>query len=280
LSNLIKSGRVVSLEDLKKLELTRKFVPARQNISGSGDTSEANAATDVETQTLKERILMDAEQTAQEILRHAREAAEEIRAAAQEEAEAWWQTRREQDAAAMEEARQSGHDEGYRAGAQQAEQRVRLEWEDRMQQSSDMVEQAYIAKERVIAEAETFLVELSCSVAEKLVSKKLADAPELAITLFTQALSRRKEQGVITLCVSPSQFAFVQAAKDELSLALDSQAVLQVVPDSGVGEGGCVVRSAFGTIDARIDTQLSAIREELLRVAAHAAEEANPDGAT
>jgi flagellar assembly protein FliH len=267
------------LEDLKRLELTRQYVRLKQNISGSDETSEGNAATDVETQSLKERILMDAEQTAQEMLGQAREAAEAIRAAAQDEAEAWWQTRREQDAAVSEEARQSGYDEGYRAGAGQAEQDVRLEWADRMQESRNMIEQAYIAKERVIAEAETFLVELSCSVAEKLVSRQLSGAPELAITLFAQALSRRKEQGVITLCVSPSQFAFVQAAKDELSLALDSQAKLQIVPDSGVGEGGCIVRSAFGTIDARIDTQLSAIREELLRVAAHAAEEANADGA-
>jgi flagellar assembly protein FliH len=278
LSSLIKSDRVVPLEDLKKLELIRRYVPAPQNISGSDGTAEGNAADDVENQTLKERILSDAERTAQEMLRQAREAADEIKAVAQLEAETWWQTKRGQDSALEEEARNKGFEEGYRAGIRQAEQDIQLEWSGRMQEARSTVEQAYIAKERVIAEAETFLVELSCSVAGKLVSRQLTEAPELVVSLFAQALSRRKEQGVITLCVSPSQFSFVQAAKDELSLSLDSQAQLQIVPDPGVGEGGCVVRSAFGSIDARIDTQLSAIRAELLRVAAQAAEEVHEDG--
>ncbi|TJY43190.1 flagellar assembly protein FliH [Cohnella pontilimi] len=279
MSSLIKSDRVVPLEDFKKLELIRKYVPAPQKISGSDGDSEGNTADDVEIQSLKERILSDAERTAQEILRQAREAAAEIKAAAEAEAEAWWQTKRGQDASLEEEARRRGYEDGYHAGVRQAEEDVRQEWSEQMREARVTVEQAYAAKERVIAEAETFLVELSCSIAEKLISRELTEqSPELAVSLFAKALSRRKEQGVITLCVSPSQFAFVQAAKDELSLALDSQADLQIVPDAGIGEGGCIVRSAFGSIDARIDTQLAAVRAELLRVAAHAAEEVDPDG--
>jgi flagellar assembly protein FliH len=91
--------------------------------------------------------------------------------------------------------------------------------------------------------------------------------------LFEKALMRRKEKGVIVLCVAPSQFAHVQAAKDELIVLLDSQAELQIIPDSSIKEGGCIVRSAYGSIDARVDTQLEAIREQLLRVAAHGAGE-------
>jgi flagellar assembly protein FliH len=277
LSNLIKSGRVISLEDLKQLELIRHFVPAPHNISSSDWDSEGNAEPDVETQTFKERILQDAEATAQEILNQAQLEAEEIRHAAQNEADAWWKSRRDEDEAVIEEARLQGHEEGYSSGRLHAQQEIRLEWESQMKEAQEAVEQAYITKERIIAEAETFLVDLSTLIAGKLVSRQLADAPDLALQLFAQALARRKEQGVITLCVAPGQFSFVQAAKDELILVLDSQAELQIVPDSSVGDGGCIVRSSFGSIDARIDTQLSAIRAELLRVAAHAAEEGNND---
>jgi flagellar assembly protein FliH len=280
LSNLIKSGRVVSLEDLKQLELIQRFVANPQNFSGSDGGFEGNREADVETQTLKDRILQDAEATAHDIVRHAQEEAANIKAAAEAEAETWWQDRRLQDEAVTDEARRSGYDEGYGAGSQQAETDIRFEWESLMNEARELLEQAYLSKERVIAEAETFLVELSCSIAEKMVSRRLADDPEFAVTLFAEALSRRKEQGVITLCVAPAQFSFVQAAKDELSLVLDSQAELQIVPDPSVGEGGCIVRSSFGSIDARIDTQLSAIRAELLRVAAHAAEEGNTDAAS
>lgn len=280
MSNLIKSGRVVSLDDLKQLELIRHFIPKSQNTSGSDEEFEGNGGPDVETQSLKERILEDAERTAQEILDRAREEAAEIRAVAEREAESWWESRREEDDAVKEQARQDGYREGYGAGAEQAARDLMNEWEARLGEARQVVEQAYVTKERVIAEAETFVVDLSCAIAGKLVSAHLAEAPEKVIRLFGQALARRKEQGVITLCVAPSQFDFVQAAKDELALSLDSQAELQIVPDLTVEEGGCIVRSSFGSIDARVDTQLAAIRAELLRVAAHAAEEGISDGAS
>jgi flagellar assembly protein FliH len=273
LSNLIKSGRVVSLEDLKQLELIRRFAPASQkSASGDGDF-EGKEEADVETLSWKEKILKDAKQTAQNILKQAQEEAAAVRAAAEGEIEGWWASRRAEDERVAEEARQAGYEEGFRQGAEQAEQDIRRRWEERLRDAEDLVRQAYAAKERVISEAEAFVVELSCDIASKLVASRLEQEPELAVRLFAQALSRRKEQGTITLCVAPDQFEFVQAAKDELMLSLDSQAELQIVPDASVGPGGCIVRSAFGSIDARIDTQLSVIRAELLRAAAHSAEE-------
>ncbi|WP_373229595.1 FliH/SctL family protein [Cohnella sp.] len=241
--------------------------------------SEGNPTIDVETQTLKERILSDAEQTAQQILLQAHSARDEILAAARQEAEDWWESRRNDDAVHREEAQRDGYSEGYKIGAAQAEEDIAKNWAARLQEVQAIVEQAYIIKEEVIMEGEAFLVELSCSIAEKIISRKLANAPEMAMTLFESALSRRKEQGVIVLCVSPSQFTYVQAAKDELVMLLDSQAELRIVPDSSIKEGGCIVRSAFGSIDARVDTQLEAIREQLLRVAAHSAEEGIRDAA-
>jgi flagellar assembly protein FliH len=242
LSNLIKSSHVISLEDLKKLELMSRISPIQQNISNSDSDNEGNDALDVETQTLKERILR-------------------------------WQSRRDEDAQYMDEAHRQGYEEGYKVGVTQAEEDLHRQWETQLGEAQSIVEHAYVTKETIITEGETFLVELSVSIAEKVINKKLAKAPEMAMKLFEKALSRRNEQGVIVLCVSPTQFAFVQAAKDELIRVLDSQAELQIIPDSTIKEGSCIVRSAFGSIDARVDTQLEAIREQLLRVAAHRAEE-------
>jgi flagellar assembly protein FliH len=273
LSNLIKSSHVISLEDLKRLEFIRKISPIQQNISNSDTDGEGTTEYDVETQSLKERIICDAELTAQEIIQQAQSDAASLLEAARAEAEAWWQSRRNEDASFLEEVQQQGFAEGYRIGASQAEQDLAEQWSHRLNEAQQIVAHAYEVKESILTEGEVFLVELSCQVAEKIVSSQISEAPEMAMKLYEKALSRRKEQGTIVLCVSPSHFAFVQAAKDELIIVLDSQADLQIIPDSSVEEGGCIVRSAFGSIDARVDTQLAAIREQLLRVAAHGAEE-------
>jgi len=56
-------------------------------------------------------------------------------------------------------------------------------------------------------------------------------------------------------------------------MAIDSQAELQILPDSTVKDSGCVIRSAYGSIDARIDTQLSEIKRELISLSHRSNEE-------
>jgi flagellar assembly protein FliH len=282
LSNLYKSSQVVSLEDLKRLELARRFQPPPPR-TGTPDENESGLEPagilqmDVETNSRKEQILREAERQAEEIVRQAEADAQARREEARAEIEAWWQSRREEDAAWVEEARREGFEAGYHEGVQKAEEEVRREWEERLMEAKTLIDKAYRAREDLIAEGERFLVELSCAIAEKIVAKKLEDAPELAVGMVRDALARRKERGIITVCVSPDQFAFVHAAREELALVLDSQAELHILPDTAVKGGGCVVRSAFGSIDASVDTQLASIREALLQVAASAGETGDRD---
>ncbi|HEY8528578.1 MAG TPA: FliH/SctL family protein [Paenibacillaceae bacterium] len=279
MSNLYKSSQVITLEELKRLEVERRMQASlRRSVSDRGTGPEGGGILPPDVEAERNQVLRDAERLAGKILQEAREEADRLKAAAQAEIEAWWQARREEDAVRTEEARRAGHEEGYREGLRLAEEEVRRQWEERLAQARELVEQAYRAKENIIAESERFLVDLACGIAGKIVGKQLADAPELALRLIAEALSRRKEQGVITLCVSPDQFAFVHAARDELASVMDSQAELHILPDPAVKNGGCIVRSSFGSIDARVDTQLAAIREALLQVAAAGEEAGECDG--
>ncbi|CAI6026669.1 FliH/SctL family protein [Cohnella sp. JJ-181] len=266
MSNLIKSSHVISVDELKRLEQIR-FVAQQSKIGG--EDANGSGEPDAETLELKDRILADAEETARHILQDAAEQARQVQADAESDAAAWWDARRAEDAAFIEEEKRRGYEEGFASGTEQAEHQAQARLEQMLAEAERIVTQAYEAKARIIAEAERFVVELSCSIAGKIVRGTLEGASEMAIDMMKQALARRKERGTITLCVAPEQFEFVEAAKDELALAVDSQAELQIVPDPTVRGGGCVIRSAYGSIDARVDTQLESIRDELLQIAAH-----------
>lgn len=58
-------------------------------------------------------------------------------------------------------------------------------------------------------------------------------------------------------------------------MLLIRKAELQILPDSTVKDMGCVIRSSFGSIDARIDTQLAEIKKSLVRIALDAEEQRN-----
>ena len=272
MSNLIKSSHVVSLDDLKRLELIRKFQPAARPQEGAGP-----GGPDAQTSALREQILRDAEAEAEERIRQAAEQAEQMKRSAEEEIGQWWQERRAQDLEIAESARRDGYEQGYAEGRAEAEEAVRQEWTGRIAEAKALLEEAYRIKEQIIQEAEPFLIELSVAIAGKIVDHELERSPEWVIELIRKSLERRREQGVITLCVAPAQLSFVLAARDELELAVDSQAELQIVPDPTVADRGCVIRTSFGSIDARIDTQLEEIKRALLQAAAEAGERRHAD---
>ncbi|MNI30371.1 flagellar assembly protein H [compost metagenome] len=215
----------------------------------------------------RKQMLADAKEFAEEQVRTASEEAEQMLADARTQIEAWWNERRQQDEHLIEAIKSEGFSQGFEEGKTEAQNSLQAKIEEMMNEASGVLQQAYTEKGRIIQEAEPFLVDLSCSIAEKIIDKQLDIEPEYTIELIKKSLSRKREQGILTLCVAPSYFAFVQAAREELSLVIDSQAELQILPDPSVADRGCVIRSSYGSVDARIDTQLVEIKKELLRIA-------------
>jgi len=269
LSNLIKSQSVISVDQLKKLQTLYKY---EASIEEQHELAE-EAGPDESTISLRDQILSDAEQFAEERLHEAAEQSERMLTDAQAQIDVWWLEKRSEDQTAFEAAQHNGYAQGHSEGIAVAEAEVRQQWEQRLSEASAVLSEAYIMKEQIIQEAEPFLVELSCMIAEKVIDRQLTLNPDIVVELIRKSLSRRREQGVITLCVSPGQLAFVQAAREELNMAIDSQAELQILPDSTVKDSGCVIRSAYGSIDARIDTQLSEIKRELISLSHRSNEE-------
>jgi len=271
LSNLIKSFQYVPVDDRKRLENHHHYGGAEAEGTDSeveGAEAEAlQARVDEETKRLTAEMLEDAKEFAEKQVREASEEAERMLREAREQIDSWWQEQRQQDEHLIEAMRSQGFQQGFDEGRVQAELDLQVQIEQMMKEAQEVLQEAYVAKDQIIQEAEPFLVDLACGIAEKVIDKQLTVEPEHTLELIRQNLSRKREQGMIALCVAPEQFAFVQAAREELSLSIDSQAELQILPDATVKDKGCVIRSSFGSVDARIDTQLSEIKKELVRIA-------------
>ncbi|GGH17599.1 FliH/SctL family protein [Paenibacillus segetis] len=279
MSNLIKVSQYVPVDILKQLNLGKTYQSSEaeqldDEISAKAEV--AVAAEDLAAEETRRQMLVDAKDFAERQVREASEQSERLLNEAREQIDTWWQERREQDEDLIEAIKSEGFSQGFEEGKIQAEQTLRDKINEMMAEASAVLEEAYIEKGRIIQEAEPFLVELSCAIAEKIIAKQLDLDPEYTLELIKGNLSRKREQGILTLCVSPSQFSFVQAAREELSLAIDSQAELQILPDPTVKDHGCVIRSSFGSVDARVDTQLAEIKKELLRISLQTEDRGQP----
>ncbi|MEK5058723.1 FliH/SctL family protein [Paenibacillus shunpengii] len=284
MSNLIKSFQYVPVDTHKQLRPVHEYGDKLQEeqITDNLDVTShigQQPSVDEETLKLKEEMLHNAKEFAERQIREAAEEAERMLQEGRAQIEAWWEEKRLQDEHLVEALRSEGFKQGYDEGCDKAQKELQEQVEIKMLEAQAVLNEAYQAKDQIIQEAEPFLVELSSAIAEKIIDRQLTEDTDLMLDLIKKNLSRKREQGVITLCVAPSQFSFVQAAREELSFAIDSQAELKILPDASVKDRGCVIRSAYGSVDARIDTQLTEIKKELIRVALDQEERGQYEGA-
>ena len=267
MSNVIKFTQYIAIDDKKVVE-----VAPQHNYDVSADEAEEGLSLEQQAEldelaSVRDQILQDAESFAEEQVRQAMDEAAAMRQQAQAEIEQWWSEQRRNDEELQKQLKEDGFQLGYEEGLKQAEQDLREQYNDMLHEASQILEQAYVLKQQIVQEAEPFLIQMSCAIAEKIVARQLTVEPEWVVDLIQSVLARRREKGIITLCVSPAHFAYIQDAREELLLHIDSQAELQMIPDPSVQDHGCVIRSSFGSIDARIDTQLKEIKTALQQLA-------------
>ena len=77
--------------------------------------------------------------------------------------------------------------------------------------------------------------------------------------LFRSAIDRLGEHAVATVHLNPADAEAARKHRDP-----STPGSLEIVADVNVPRGGCVVRSAFGTIDAGIDAQMRELSQALL----------------
>jgi flagellar assembly protein FliH len=266
LSNVIKYTQYVALDDSKIVEITNKPL-FHVNSLDTSELSEEQMEELSEFYQIKDQILNDAETFAEEQVRVAMEEASFIREQAKDEIEQWWNDQRQNDDELRNQVKEEGFQQGYQDGLKQAEEELQHQYGEMLQEASQILEQAYLLKQQIIQEAEPFLIEMSCAISEKIIARQLTVESSWVVEMIQTVLARRKEKGIITLCIAPSHFSYIQDAREELLLHIDSQAELQIIPDPSVHDHGCVIRSSFGSIDARIDTQLNEIKNALQQLA-------------
>lgn len=153
----------------------------------------------------------------------------------------------ERDAAQIfEEAKAAGYAAGREAAAAEAVQNLaalKLDT-DRWRRSieAEMIEVVMRAVTRVIGEI---------------------DDLELVQRVTAAAVAELRDVGRIALHVAPADQRAVREHLSVLTQAFPGVEIVDVVADPTVGRGGAVLKSALGSIDARIETQLTGLRAAL-----------------
>lgn len=211
-----------------------------------------------------QQLIEEAKEQALAIINRAEQSASLIESTAAEKINKWWEENKLKLDSMSLEAQQQGFEEGFTKGKVEAQSKLEDEYQGKLDQVKHLIQVAYEQKEEIISEAEPFLLELSTVIASQIVKQELESYPQKFVELIKQHILRFKEKERITVCVHPDDFSFIQSQRAHLVAVVNGETEIKIIPDHSVSSKGCIIRTAYGSVDARIDTQIEEIKNAIL----------------
>lgn len=169
---------------------------------------------------------------------------------------------RERIDAVQKDAFKKGFEEGQEAGFKEGKAEVeRLT--DRLHA---IIERALDKRGEILEKTEAEIVELVLLVAKKVVKVISENQKNVVVQNIVQALRKLRTRSEVTIRVNLADLQLVtEHAKDFVAMAENAKHI-QIVEDTTVDRGGCIIETDFGEIDARISSQLHELEEKILDI--------------
>lgn len=106
-------------------------------------------------------------------------------------------------------------------------------------------------------------VKLAVAMAERIVRRQLEQHPEIALEIIQEGLEIACGSSEVAVHLNPGDFEALGGQVQQLADSMSQLATAEIVPDEGVTPGGCLLKTRFGEIDQRIETQLARLEAEL-----------------
>lgn len=108
------------------------------------------------------------------------------------------------------------------------------------------------------------IIEISLQIAKKIIKHEVQVDPQIVIDTVLDVLSNiPKNEPKLTLLVNPVQSQYIKDNLPDKLTLLGVESKLNIVSDETVSEGGCILQTNNGIVDASIEAQLDIIQNAL-----------------
>jgi len=235
--------------ELEKKELLEKAKAEADRIIREAEQA---AFEEVKRQTTQGQIeKTNAENEAASILADAKLKSEKML----EEANA---SREEIVSSARQEGFSAGHKEGYKEGSAEVQRLI-----DRLHL---MIEKIMDKRVQILSETEQQIVDLVLLMTRKVVKVISENQRNVVMSNIVHALRKVKGRGDVLVRVNMAELALTTEHTKEFLAAVENVKNITIVEDSAVDKGGCIIETDFGSIDARISSQLGELEQKILEI--------------
>ncbi len=163
----------------------------------------------------------------------------------------------------LESARAKGEEDGWEEGFSRGEEEV-----NRLISRLNRILSSTIQKRNeVLEEAESQIVDIILAVSRKVVKTITETHKNVVVEQISHALSKLKGRSEITIRVNVEDLMMTTKHKKDFIGMIEGIENVKILEDNSVDRGGCVITTDFGSIDARISSQLSELEQKIKEIA-------------
>jgi len=163
-------------------------------------------------------------------------------------------------------AYQKGFDEGVKKGYEDAKKREQEEKEEKFDILQNLIDEISRFRESQMKGIEGEMLEMVSLITKKLIKKELTLDRDIVLHVIKDAIEGAVGNEKIKIIVNPEDRETILEHRKELISLVEGLKNIAVEADSSIEKGGCLIETAYGDIDARLDRQLEIIEQNMKNI--------------
>lgn len=152
-----------------------------------------------------------------------------------------------------------------KSGLAEGEQKGYNKIAENIKKSSNIIRQAQEQRNNIIKSNEPETLKLAVKIAREIIKKEMIADQTIIMQILEEAIEKISDNEQVVIKVSHNDLQEVRNHKDRIIDLVEAKN-LSIVSDKHIEDGGCVIETKLGYIDAKIKTKLEIIEEGLLGV--------------
>lgn len=155
-------------------------------------------------------------------------------------------------------------EEAFSRGRQEGRKDVGDQFENVANALAKGLEEISRLRESILNNSSRDMLRLVLTISRQVIHREVTVDPEIVLSTIDMALQAAVESDVFHININPADLALVEERKPLFLASIKGLENIIFRADENVAQGGCLVESDLGQVDATIEGQLEEVRKTLL----------------
>ncbi len=166
----------------------------------------------------------------------------------------------------IEAIKKQSYDQGFSAGMQKGRELQKAALRNTTETITGLISQLSVLKQQVLDHSETQMLHLVLAIAKKIIHREAAVDSGIVLDVIRQAIKHVADRDGMKIRLNPADFRQIMEIKEDFLQSVDGVKNVVFEADGGIQQGGTVIETRFGEVDARLDRQIEELAASLAAV--------------